>query len=195
MESIFSYRKSSEPNLYDLLGCSLLSTVSKSLWTRPYEEKLISWTNSATRPCDHNLLKSDLQTEQILTEYKVRALSLHPDKNLGDPLAEVRFKELHHAKEILLNPKSHKMYDSWLNMGLAIPFSDFMALGAGAHTSFHWASTSPRVKFGMISDGQNEENMQNDIMMDGSGGDVRLNPMWQRDGGSDLLDMFRKYEI
>lgn len=35
-----------------------------------------------------------LQVEQINTEYKVRALQYHPDKNEGDKEAEAKFQKL-----------------------------------------------------------------------------------------------------
>lgn len=43
------------------------------------------------------------QTEQILTEFRIKAKNLHPDKN-PDPKAAEEFAKLVEAKEVLTDP-------------------------------------------------------------------------------------------
>jgi len=42
--------------------------------------------------------------EQILTEYRLKAKKIHPDKNLNDPTAKCNFARLQEAKEVLTDP-------------------------------------------------------------------------------------------
>ncbi|KAM9847621.1 dnaJ homolog subfamily C member 12 [Aulostomus maculatus] len=78
-------------------------------------------------------------TEQILNEYKVRALACHPDKHLDNPGAVADFQKLLEAKEVLCNEAKRKNYDLWKRSGVAIPFSDWQALNDSVKTSMHWA--------------------------------------------------------
>ncbi|KAH8739424.1 hypothetical protein FG386_000396 [Cryptosporidium ryanae] len=48
---------------------------------------------------------------EIKRGYRIRALSLHPDKNNNDDLSKERFQELQRAYEILRNEESRKIYD------------------------------------------------------------------------------------
>ncbi|XP_060097106.1 dnaJ homolog subfamily C member 12 [Heteronotia binoei] len=89
----------------------------------------------------YNLLGCDeLSTvEQIISEFKVRALECHPDKHLGNPEAVEKFQKLQHAKEILSNEDSRARYDYWRRSKLAIPFQQWEALNGSIKTSMHWA--------------------------------------------------------
>ena len=57
-------------------------------------------------------------TEQILTEYKIRAKSCHPDK--GGLQAE--FVALATAKKVLMDEKQRRLYDKWLLLDSSMPF-------------------------------------------------------------------------
>ncbi|XP_051937213.1 dnaJ homolog subfamily C member 12 [Hippocampus zosterae] len=78
-------------------------------------------------------------TEQILNEYKIRALACHPDKHQGNPKAVAEFQKLQEAKEVLSNETKRKNYDLWRRSGVAIPFHDWQALNDSVKTSMHWA--------------------------------------------------------
>ncbi|XP_061547061.1 dnaJ homolog subfamily C member 12 [Phycodurus eques] len=78
-------------------------------------------------------------TEQILNEYKIRALACHPDKHLGNPKAVTEFQKLQEAKEVLCDDTKRKNYDLWKRSGVAIPFHDWQALNDSVKTSMHWA--------------------------------------------------------
>ncbi|XP_058044595.1 dnaJ homolog subfamily C member 12 [Ahaetulla prasina] len=89
----------------------------------------------------YNLLGCDeLSTvEQIVAEFKVRALECHPDKHPGNPQAVENFQKLQHAKEILSNEDSRARYDYWRRSKIAIPFQQWEALSNSMKTSMHWA--------------------------------------------------------
>lgn len=78
-------------------------------------------------------------TEQILNEYKIRALACHPDKHLDNPKAVADFQKLQEAKEVLCNEAKRKNYDLWKRSGVTIPFHDWQALNDSVKTSMHWA--------------------------------------------------------
>ncbi|KAM6443307.1 dnaJ homolog subfamily C member 12 [Liasis olivaceus] len=77
--------------------------------------------------------------EQIVAEFKVRALECHPDKVPGNPQAVENFQKLQRAKEILSNEDSRARYDYWRRSKIAIPFQQWEALSNSMKTSMHWA--------------------------------------------------------
>src|SRR5690242_19954821 len=87
-----------------------------------------------------------LQSEQILAEYRAKALACHPDKRPNDEGAEKRFQRLQEAKEVLLDAEKRKLYDTWRGAGVWMPFKRWLALstqrgpngGHSLHTSMHW---------------------------------------------------------
>ncbi|NXD14665.1 DJC12 protein, partial [Nothocercus nigrocapillus] len=88
----------------------------------------------------HLLGCDELSTvEQILAEFKVKALECHPDKHLGDPKAVASFQKLQQAKEILANEESRARYDYWRRSKITIPFQQWEALSNSVKTSMHWA--------------------------------------------------------
>lgn len=78
--------------------------------------------------------------EQIQTEFKVRAKECHPDKqkNITESNPE-RFQVLLKAKNTLLDPAERKYYDSWLDSGISVSYSQFRGLKDTVKTSMHWA--------------------------------------------------------
>uniref|UniRef100_A0A8C1RKR0 DnaJ homolog subfamily C member 12 n=1 Tax=Cyprinus carpio TaxID=7962 RepID=A0A8C1RKR0_CYPCA len=83
-------------------------------------------------------------TEQIVSEFKVRALACHPDKHPENPKAVEEFQKLQEAKEVLTDEKKRKNYDLWLRSRIAIPFSEWRALSDSVKTSMHWAARSKK---------------------------------------------------
>ncbi|NXM79281.1 DJC12 protein, partial [Serilophus lunatus] len=82
--------------------------------------------------------------EQILAEYKIKALECHPDKHPGNPKAVESFQKLQQAKEILTNEESRARYDYWRRSQITIPFQQWEALSSSVKTSMHWAVQSKK---------------------------------------------------
>ncbi|KAF5900358.1 dnaJ subfamily C member 12 isoform X1, partial [Clarias magur] len=78
-------------------------------------------------------------TEQIMVEYKIRALSCHPDKHPENPKAVQDFQMLQQAKEILTDETKRRQYDYWLRSSITVPFSEWQALTDSVKISMHWA--------------------------------------------------------
>ncbi|KPI86847.1 putative chaperone DNAJ protein [Leptomonas seymouri] len=57
--------------------------------------------------------------EEVRVAYKVLALKNHPDKNIGDPSAAERFREISRSYEVLANPEHKKVYDVALHLALS----------------------------------------------------------------------------
>jgi molecular chaperone DnaJ len=62
--------------------------------------------------------------EEIKRAYRRRARELHPDANPDDPTAEMQFKQLARAYEVLSDPERRQLFD---NYGTDDP----SAMGAG----------------------------------------------------------------
>ncbi|XP_021061421.1 dnaJ homolog subfamily C member 12 [Mus pahari] len=90
--------------------------------------------------------------EQILAEFKVRALECHPDKHPENPKAVETFQGLQKAKEILCNAESRARYDHWRRSQMSMPFEQWEDLADSVKTSMHWAVRSKK-----------------DLMLEGSG--------------------------
>ncbi|RXN09382.1 cytochrome c oxidase subunit mitochondrial-like protein [Labeo rohita] len=73
-------------------------------------------------------------TEQIVNEFKVRALACHPDKHPENPKAVEEFQKLQEAKEVLTDENKRKNYDLWLRSQITIPFSEWRALSDSVKT-------------------------------------------------------------
>src|SRR5258707_1980124 len=56
--------------------------------------------------------------EEIKKAYRKLAFDNHPDRNVGDPEAEERFKEAAEAYEILRDPEKRQRYDRYGHAGL-----------------------------------------------------------------------------
>lgn len=65
-------------------------------------------------------LQKNATEEDIKRAYKKLALKWHPDKNQENPYAEEIFKEINHAKTILMNEKKRRIYDQYGSMGLKL---------------------------------------------------------------------------
>jgi DnaJ family protein C protein 12 len=155
MDSIFSYKRSDEPDFYDILGCNELST-----------------------------------QEQIVCEYKVRALECHPDKHPDDQEAEHKFKLLQKAKTVLTDIEKRKEYDTWRSAGFAMSFEQWSNMSKNAHKSMHWATkrrTDPMLE--SSSDvGVSSSSFPSKLIQSTEGLE------WARDSHENLRK-FRNYEI
>ncbi|XP_027696354.1 dnaJ homolog subfamily C member 12 isoform X2 [Vombatus ursinus] len=84
--------------------------------------------------------------DQILAEFKIRALECHPDKNPEDPQAVENFQKLQKAKDILTNEESRDRYDYWRRSKVPITFHQWEALSNSVKMSMHWAVRSKKEK-------------------------------------------------
>uniref|UniRef100_G1MIH1 DnaJ heat shock protein family (Hsp40) member C12 n=1 Tax=Ailuropoda melanoleuca TaxID=9646 RepID=G1MIH1_AILME len=111
--------------------------------------------------------------EQIMAEFKVRALECHPDKHPENSKADVgvkteclskvpmsfahislneislprtveTFQKLQKAKDILTNTESRARYDHWRRSQMSMPFHQWEALSDSVKTSMHWAVRSKK---------------------------------------------------
>src|SRR5438270_9358001 len=60
----------------------------------------------------------DADDEDIKRAYRKLALQYHPDRNVGDPEAELKFKEAAEAYEVLRSPDKRQRYDRYGHAGL-----------------------------------------------------------------------------
>ncbi len=58
-------------------------------------------------------VKRTASADEIKRAYRALAKKHHPDRNPGDPSAEVRFKEVQHAYGVLSDPKKRAQYDQY----------------------------------------------------------------------------------
>lgn len=82
--------------------------------------------------------------EQLLTEFKLRALECHPDKHPENSKAVETFQKLQKAKDILTNEESRARYDHWRRSQVSMPFQQWEALSDSVKTSMHWAVRSKK---------------------------------------------------
>jgi curved DNA-binding protein len=59
----------------------------------------------------------------IRKSYKTLARKYHPDKNPGNAAAEEKFKDVAHARDVLLNKKKRQLYDEFGELGLKEGFN------------------------------------------------------------------------
>ncbi|NWS41678.1 DJC12 protein, partial [Probosciger aterrimus] len=113
----------------------------------------------------YKLLECDeLSTvEQILAEFKIKALECHPDKHPGNPKAVENFQKLQQAKEILTNEESRARYDYWRRSKITIPFQQWEALSSSVKTSMHWAVQNKKDQMLEAPDLNNSNNITSEI--------------------------------
>ncbi|NXO81862.1 DJC12 protein, partial [Sitta europaea] len=101
--------------------------------------------------------------EQILAEYKIRALECHPDKHPGNPKAVEEFQKLQQAKETLTNEERRARYDHWRRSKVTVPFQQWEALSSSVRTSMHWAVQSKKDQMLEAPDFDNTNNITNEM--------------------------------
>ncbi|KAG9274832.1 hypothetical protein AMEX_G9279 [Astyanax mexicanus] len=144
-------------------------------------------------------------TEQILREFKVRALNCHPDKNPNNPAAAEEFKKLQEAKDVLTDESKRKSYDFWMRSRITVPFKEWQALRDSVKTSVHWAVRTKKEP--MLAAPQDISEVSTEtraiqsegpdsIKEETSGEDYWCHRFrWASDAPSSLLQKFRNYEI
>jgi molecular chaperone DnaJ len=60
----------------------------------------------------------ECSTEELRKAYKREAMKHHPDRNPGDHTAEVRFKEVNEAYQVLCDEQKRRIYDQFGHAGL-----------------------------------------------------------------------------
>ncbi|XP_013206599.1 dnaJ homolog subfamily C member 12 isoform X1 [Microtus ochrogaster] len=160
--------------------------------------------------------------EQILAEFKVRALECHPDKHPENSKAVETFQKLQRAKEVLTNAETRARYDHWRRSQISMPFEQWDALADSVKTSMHWAVRSKKDLMLEGADQTSTNTVQNkewDEQREAKKGEPgspeeaispqnsgspeglsdlnysRLRFRWSGDAPSQLLRKFRNYEI
>ncbi|KHJ40565.1 DnaJ domain protein [Trichuris suis] len=83
------------------------------------------------------------KTEQIIAEYRVRALRLHPDKT-GNTHAQ--FAALSQAKEVLSNPEKRKAYNAWRRCPGFMSFEEWLSRKGFIGMTMHWSIHNPQAR-------------------------------------------------
>ncbi|XP_071440147.1 J domain-containing protein [Hetaerina americana] len=148
----------------------------------------------------------DSSVEQIQTEYKVRALQYHPDKNNGDKEAEVKFQKLKEAKEILCDPEKRLNYDKWRRSGITISYKQWCGMKEHVQQSMHWSI--PKTKDRMIQPAEGgtssvgpSTSREGQRRASEGGANIHFGNRnvggikWESDPPSDVVNKFRNYEI
>uniref|UniRef100_A0A672ST81 DnaJ (Hsp40) homolog, subfamily C, member 12 n=1 Tax=Sinocyclocheilus grahami TaxID=75366 RepID=A0A672ST81_SINGR len=146
--------------------------------------------------------KEDLEdyTEQIVNEFKVRALACHPDKHPENPKAVEEFQKLQEAKEVLMDEKKRKNYNLWLQSRIAISFREFAALNDRT-LSMHWAVRSKKEPMLEAAKDPDPVNVNGEKPSESCkrflcGDDFWHHRLrWAGEAPSGLLQKFRNYEI
>ena len=132
----------------------------------PYSmEKLVNVDKAQT--FYHVLNCSRLSTpDQIKTEYKLLALSLHPDKHAlmkdqpgtqsESEELKTKFLQVEEAKRVLLDPELRKGYDVWLDCGLCITYGQWCEVSQRKQ-NMHWGRAEDRVPRVMEESGRQGE--------------------------------------
>ncbi|XP_055503158.1 dnaJ homolog subfamily C member 12 isoform X2 [Leucoraja erinacea] len=154
-------------------------------------------------------------TEQIVAEFKVKALTCHPDKHPQNPKAVEQFQKLQQAKETLTNEERRARYDHWYRSRIAIPFHQWEALSDAVKMTMHWAVRSKKEPMleapAADPDDFTKKQEERESAKEGNDGqhsaenpifprsinldDCHYHFRWSADSPSELLRKFRNYEI
>lgn len=144
-----------------------------------------------------------MKNEQILTEYKIRALKLHPDKNPNSETLE-QFQRLQEARDILLDPELRRTYDKWRQSEMCIPFKTFLSMQNRCQTTMHWAKPKSQTmlegpnKYDEIKEFCKTEAPQPPPLGARPKEDIQRSSSaqgWEHDNTSDVYKQFRNYKI
>lgn len=76
-------------------------------------------------------VKRDADDEALKKAYRKLAMQHHPDRNVGDAEAEVKFREASEAFEVLRDPQKRQVYDRYGHQGLeGMGMPDFSNTGS-----------------------------------------------------------------
>ena len=125
--------------------------------------------------------------EQILAEYRAKAMLLHPDKatdsnDLSSTTAE--FQKLVEARDVLSDSATRRLYDEYIHVGVAIPWKTWFKMSKTARGSVHFNDHVASVK-NALTDQPNEPSLT-------------IKPVAQKQGESDfdsISKQFRNYQI
>ena len=107
-------------------------------------------------------VKRDASDKEIRSAFRKLARQYHPDMNKDDKSAEIRFKEINEANEVLSDPEKRKMYDQFGSDWQRYQQAQGSAPGAGSANDFsQWfsgqgggARGGPRVEYRDFGDGE-----------------------------------------
>lgn len=60
----------------------------------------------------------EVTDDELKKSYRKLAIQFHPDRNPGDPQAEIRFKEINEAYQVLSDPKKRATYNQFGHAGM-----------------------------------------------------------------------------
>ncbi|KAJ8014342.1 hypothetical protein DPEC_G00039240 [Dallia pectoralis] len=146
-------------------------------------------------------------SEQIVNEYRLKALACHPDKHPDNPGAVEEFQKLQEAKDVLCNEDSRRNYDVWNRSGITIPFYSWLTLGDSVKSSMHWAVKTKKepmlecskATFPDLCQDRDSTDVKSDLPLPdtviSSSDCCHRHFRWASDTPSSLLRKFRNYEI
>lgn len=112
--------------------CGICMWVWFALQAAPFESLNIHGTEPVTTHYEILNLHETASAQEITKAYRGLARKYHPDKNLNDPTAPRRFKNIGTAYEILKDPERRAVYDASLrDDSLEIDFSDLCSCSTG----------------------------------------------------------------
>ncbi|WPG98291.1 dnaJ-like protein-like protein subfamily C member 7 [Acrodontium crateriforme] len=99
-------------------------------------------------------IEKDASEHEIKRAYKKLAVKHHPDKNIGDPDAENRFKDIQEAHETLVDPQRRERYDSGVDlMEPGEGFGGGFGGGMGGFGGGGGVQIDPEMLFNMMNGG------------------------------------------
>ncbi|CAG7718137.1 unnamed protein product [Allacma fusca] len=102
----------------------------------------LNFSSKQTDPNYYQILGccENATVEQITTEYRIRALKHHPDKNPGSEKALQEFQKLQEARDTLADHSKRKVYDEWRKSGVGITYQQWKNINDRCQMTMHWAT-------------------------------------------------------
>uniref|UniRef100_A0A5S6R314 J domain-containing protein n=1 Tax=Trichuris muris TaxID=70415 RepID=A0A5S6R314_TRIMR len=102
--------------------------------------------------CDESSSK-----EQIIAEYRLRALRLHPDKTSD---GHAQFAVLSRAKEVLIDAEKRKAYDAWRRCRGFMSFEEWLMRKDFIAMTTHWRAPNSQAMIANSQDFKYSESLQ-----------------------------------